>query len=66
MVFTAGVPVADAVKMMTATPASIMDVADRKGSIAAGKDADIVIFDEGINVEFVMIKGNIVYSLKGI
>jgi N-acetylglucosamine-6-phosphate deacetylase len=66
MVFTAGVPVADAVKMMTATPASIMGVADRKGSIAAGKDADIVIFDEGINVEFVMIKGNIVYSLKGI
>lgn len=35
----------DAVKMLTATPARIMGIEDRKGFIKEGADADLVIFD---------------------
>ncbi|TYP53239.1 N-acetylglucosamine-6-phosphate deacetylase [Thermosediminibacter litoriperuensis] len=57
MVEIASVPLIDAVKMMTSTPARIIGVADRKGVLAPGKDADIVIFDESINVKTVITKG---------
>jgi N-acetylglucosamine-6-phosphate deacetylase len=43
--------------MMTATPARIMKVDDKIGSIAPGKDADLIIFDDQINVKQVMLKG---------
>jgi N-acetylglucosamine-6-phosphate deacetylase len=62
MVVQAGVPLADAVRMMTATPARIIGVEDRKGSLAAGKDADIVLFDDDIQVGLTMIKGRVVYE----
>ena len=57
IVSLAEVQLADAVKMMTLTPARIMKVDDCKGSLAVGKDADIVIFDEGINVKTTIIGG---------
>ena len=62
MINMAKVSVIDAVKMMTYTPARIMNVADRKGSLAVGKDADIVIFDDKVNIRSTIIKGNIVYD----
>jgi len=52
----------DAVRMMTSTPAAIMGVADRKGSLLPGKDADLVIFDEDINIRTTIVGGQIVYS----
>jgi len=58
----AGIPLIDAVKMMTYTPAEIMSVSKRKGSLAAGKDADILIFDEDINVKMTMVMGRIVFQ----
>ncbi len=62
MIQLADVPVKDAVKMMTATPAKIMGVADKKGSIEVGKDADMVLFDKDINLHTTIIGGRIVYS----
>lgn len=53
--------ISEAVGMMTVTPAVIMGIFSRKGSISAGKDADIVFFDENINVRHTMIKGKIIY-----
>jgi len=49
------------VRMMTATPARIMGVDNRKGTLAAGKDADIVIFDEDIRIQRTIIKGKTIY-----
>ncbi len=46
MIYMAGVSLADSVKMMTSTPARIMGIAEKKGEIAVGKDADIIIFDK--------------------
>ncbi|SEW55118.1 N-acetylglucosamine-6-phosphate deacetylase [Chitinophaga arvensicola] len=63
MVNLAGVPVATAVRMMSYTPARIMGVADRKGSLVAGKDADIVIFDEDITVQLTMVAGKVVHRI---
>ena len=47
----AEIPLADAVKMMTLTPARIMGIDAAKGSIEVGKDADLVLFDEDIRIE---------------
>lgn len=62
MINLADVSVIDAVRMMTSTPARIIGVADRKGSLATGKDADIVIFDEKITVETTIIGGRVIYT----
>ncbi|HXB42758.1 MAG TPA: N-acetylglucosamine-6-phosphate deacetylase [Puia sp.] len=62
MISMAGVSLMDAVKMMTVTPARILGITDKKGVLAVGKDADIVIFDGNITIAMTMIKGKIVYS----
>lgn len=53
----AEVNLVDAVRMMTLNPAKILKVDDIKGSIAAGKDADLIIFDDSINIEAVYVGG---------
>jgi len=58
----AGIPLIDAVRMMTATPARILGREASVGSLVPRKDADIVIFDEGITIKMTMIQGRIVYS----
>ena len=60
MVKVAEVPVAEAVKMMTSTPASIIGVDKDRGSLSVGMRADIVIFDADINVKMTMIKGKVI------
>lgn len=58
----AGIPIIDAVKMMTITPAQIIGVDKTKGSIVKGKDADIVIFDDDININMTIVGGKVVYK----
>lgn len=58
----AGIPILDAVKMMTITPAEIIGVDKTKGSIAKGKDADIVIFDDEININMTIVCGKVVHK----
>ena len=57
MVNIAEVPLHSAVKMASLTPATYLGVADRKGSVEVGKDADLLIFDEGVNVKSVYVRG---------
>jgi len=61
MVEIAEVPLVDAVKMMTITPARIMKIDNQKGSIEKGKDADFVIFDDNIHVSHTILEGNVIY-----
>ena len=58
----ANIPMEDVFRMASETPAKIMGVFDRKGSIEEGKDADIIIFDRDINLTYVMQMGNEVVS----
>ena len=62
MVQTAAVPMIDAVKMLTATPARIINVSDTKGELIAGKDADIVIFDDDFTIQKTIVQGKVVYD----
>ncbi len=61
MIQLAEVPITEAVKMITETPAAILNLSDRKGSLVAGKDADIVLFDNNINVSTTIVNGRIIY-----
>jgi N-acetylglucosamine-6-phosphate deacetylase len=45
----AGIPIADTVKMMTETPAKIMNL-NTKGKIAKGYDAQFTMFDKDLNI----------------
>ena len=61
MVEVAEVPLLEAVKMMTLTPARIMRIDQQKGSVEIGKDADIVIFDDNIHVSHTILEGNVIF-----
>jgi N-acetylglucosamine-6-phosphate deacetylase len=50
----------EVVKMATLNPAKLCKMEHRKGRIAEGYDADLVIFDEDINIEKVIVNGEIV------
>ncbi len=62
MVDTAGLPLSEAIQMITATPAAIVGVRDKKGTLARGRDADIVIFDDNISIQRTIIRGETVYE----
>ncbi len=62
MVNVAGISLIEAVRMMTLTPARIMKINKHKGSVTIGKDADIVIFDEKINIQSAIVGGKILYN----
>jgi len=60
MVRTVNVPLFDAIRMSSETPARIMGIYDRKGSLQRGKDADICIYDNDTNLRRVYAMGNFV------
>ncbi|WP_290795985.1 N-acetylglucosamine-6-phosphate deacetylase [Flavihumibacter sp. UBA7668] len=57
MVELAGVSIPDAVYMMSTTPARIMGVQNKMGSIEKGKFADLVLFDDNIQIQQTFIGG---------
>ncbi len=62
MVSIAEIPLVEAVRMMTLTPARMMKIDQQKGSIQKNKDADFVIFDDNINVSYTILEGNVIYG----
>lgn len=54
-----GLPLYEAVKMASYNPAKHCKVEDRKGLIKEGYDADLVLFDEDINIKKVFVNGKI-------
>jgi len=53
----AGIPLADAAVSASLTPARALGLADRIGSLEAGKQADLVVLDEDLRVASVLRKG---------
>ena len=64
MVHSGGRSLAEAVRMASLNPAVVIGVDDRKGSLEAGKDADLVVIDEGVNVYMTMVKGREVFRAE--
>ena len=50
MVHMVGVSLPDAVRMATLNPARAIGLDRTKGSIEIGKDADLVLFDQNLNI----------------
>ena len=59
-----GCPLWQAVRMASLTPAEIIGVADELGSLAPGKWADVVMFDEQVEVKAVYLGGQKVIAAK--
>ena len=57
-----GCPVWEAVNAASLTPAKVIHVDDRKGSLEPGKDADIAILDGDFEVRSTIIGGKTVYT----
>ena len=53
----AGIPLVDAVKMATETPARLQGCT-AKGTLDSGKDADIVIFNDNVDMQYVFVRGH--------
>lgn len=51
----------EAVKMASLNSARLLGIADRKGSLEPGKDADILIADSDMNICRTIVEGNTVY-----
>lgn len=62
MVTIGGCTLEQAVHMVSLNPARVMGVADRKGSLEVGKDADIVIFGDNVEVFATIVSGRKVYQ----
>ena len=54
----------EAIHMASLNPATSIKVADKKGSIEIGKDADIILLDEAFNCQLTMVKGEIVHDVR--
>ena len=52
----AGIPICEAVKMVSENPAKMMGL-NEKGRLADGMDADIVVFDNNVNIRAVFVGG---------
>lgn len=50
-------PLHEIIKMASLTPARLVGISDRKGSISAGKDADLVVLDQQLQIRAVMVRG---------
>lgn len=62
MVQKADIPLADAIRMASETPARLIGISDKKGSLARGKDADILALDRKLRVRCVWSMG---YEVPG-
>lgn len=57
-----GVPIETAVEAASTTPARVLGIGDRVGSIAPGKDAALVVLDDDLQLEAVMSGGRWITS----
>ena len=57
LVEKAEIPLHDAVRMASESPARLMGILDRKGTLEKGKDADIIIFNNDIEIQETFIEG---------
>lgn len=57
-----GIPLHECVNAASLNPANVLGIAQNKGSLATGKDADIIITDEQFQVQKTIIGGSIRYE----
>ena len=55
-----GIPLADAVTAAAVNPARVLGIDDRLGTLDAGKDANVVVLDQHLDVKAVLFHGKVV------
>ncbi len=55
-------PVQDVLPLMTINPAKALRMDDRKGTLEVGKDADMVLLDDDLNVAMTVGLGRVLYT----
>ncbi len=56
-----GCPLNVAIKTVTQNPAKLLGLEDKKGTIAPGKDADLILLDDDHSVHMTIVAGKIVF-----
>jgi N-acetylglucosamine-6-phosphate deacetylase len=64
MVEAAGAKITEAVRMASLNGIKVLDLDHKKGILAVGKDADIVVLDKDYDVELTLLNGKVVYQKK--
>jgi N-acetylglucosamine-6-phosphate deacetylase len=54
-------PLSDVINTVTRNPAKLLGLQDRKGDIAVGKDADLVLLDADLTVHRTIVGGQVVF-----
>jgi beta-aspartyl-dipeptidase (metallo-type) len=62
LLLKAGLSMEDSLKIVTANPARRMGLFESKGSLEAGKEADLLILDRNLNIESVLAKGRLMVN----
>ena len=62
LVWDANIPLVDAVRMASLTPAEVIGIDGECGSIAVGKRADLCFMDPGLNVVKTVVAGKTAYQ----
>lgn len=61
-----GCSMTDIIKMTAENPAKQLRIFDRKGSIQVGKDADLVILNDRLDVEMTFCRGNLAFKKENV
>lgn len=62
--YNTGAPLPEVIKLVTVNPAKELGIYDLKGSIESGKQADLVLFDDTIEIFTTIVKGKQVYQRR--
>jgi N-acetylglucosamine-6-phosphate deacetylase len=62
MIEEAGAKITEAVRMASLNGLKVLGLSHKKGILATGKDADIVVFNENYEVQLTILNGKIVYN----
>jgi N-acetylglucosamine-6-phosphate deacetylase len=57
-----GLPLQDVLRMSAKTPAEVMGIANRKGSVAIGKDADLAVIDDDYEAVATYVEGVLAFN----
>jgi N-acetylglucosamine-6-phosphate deacetylase len=60
-IFFTNCPLEIAIRMATQNPARLLRLENKKGSIAVGKDADLILLDDNLSVHRTIVAGKIVF-----
>ena len=52
-----GLPLEEALKLLTSTPADVLGMTGRKGCVAPGADADLLILGDGLEIDSLFARG---------